>query len=116
MPFTESMILHRRVAKRKKGVDYHETVVIELVDYGMVIELTAEEVNRSLAGSRLEGELKLMLWNVERLDVNDVIELNGNIQNPAQGDMYLLVKMLKDMQRVANYRTYIVKRKQISNA
>ncbi len=112
MTITEPIILHRKVTKRDRGKVYHETVSNDLVPYGFVAELTAEEINRSLSGTRVEGQLKLMIWNTERLEMDDGVELNGNISSPGNGDMYLVLKLLKDMRRIAGYTSYVVKRQQ----
>lgn len=107
---TEHAILHRRVKKRHKGNITESHPDIEYVPHVMVSDLTAEEINRNLHGTRVEGTLKIIIWGSDILQPQDHVELDGDINNIGNGSMYEIIRMVKDVTRQANFAVYIMKR------
>lgn len=116
MSITEHAILHRRNVVKYKAKRGETTPTIEFVEHIFVSELVAESVNRTVAGTFIHGDLKMIIWGVEKLSPMDEIELNGTyletMAGNILGDMYEIIKILKDYQRQSNWISYQLRRKQ----
>lgn len=116
MSITEHAILHRRNVVKHRAKRGETVPSIEFVEHIFVSELTAEYIERTVGGTFIHGDLKMILWGVEKLEPMDEIELNGDYlktrQGDIQGEMYELIKILKNYQRQSNWISYQLRRKQ----
>ena len=112
MSLTEHAILHRRVKSQHKGSVKEAHPKTDFVDHVIVSEFTANEINRDLFGTRVEGKVKVIVWGVEILTVQDKIEINGDEMNIGKGDLYEVTDVVKDNIRVANFAVYACKKLQ----
>ena len=112
MSLSEHAILHRRVTQQYKGNVTEMEPTTQYVPHVLVSEMDSATINRGNTGTRIEGNIKIIIWGQEILNVQDKIELEGDINNIGQGKMFEVTKLLKDNMRQANFAVYILKRLQ----
>lgn len=114
MTIGQHAILHRKNSKRArlKGQVVEDKAVIEIVKHCYVAPLMQEGINRTLEGTMRESRMKLMLWTQDLLELQDQVELEGNLNIPFSGVLYEVVELTQDKRARTGMSTYIIRRKQ----
>ena len=114
MPLSQHAILHRKNTKRTryKGQVIEDKADLEIVRHCYVSPLSQEGINRTTEGTLRESRMKLILWNVELLQLQDNVELEGDVNNPGTGVLYEVVEITQDKRRLSGHSAYVIRRKQ----
>jgi hypothetical protein len=114
MPLSQHAILHRKntTRTRYRGQVIESPAEIEIVRHCYVAPISQQAINRTTEGTLRESRMKLILWNVELLQLQDNVELEGDINSPGTGVLYEVVEITQDKRRLSGHSAYVIRRKQ----
>lgn len=109
----QHVILYRINRRKSRSSDIEDAPTIENVtDASVTVVDHDAEVQRSEFGTRIESLRKLMLWNRNKLNPQDKIEIGTTIDKPGEGIMYELVTVWKDYSARSSHISYLIRRQQ----